>query len=126
MPRQPNTQNYASQQGEQNPEKAYQGFGAGRDQNMQEQYQDQGGENEQEKYGADQGQGDGQGEEQEEPQDEKGDQGGEGSAGTDVGKLQHSKFPQDPHHSEAMSLFHQIACMFCSFEKKVDWRENLD
>ena len=83
---------------------------------MQEQYQDQGGEGEHGQYDEDQGHGDWQEEEHEDPQDEKkdekkdeGEKGGAGAA-SDVGKLQHSKFPQDPHHSETMSLFHQIAC----------------
>ncbi len=88
---------------------------------MQGQYQGQGGEGENEQYGEDQGQGDWQEEEHEGTQDKKEDKGEKGGAGaeSDVGKLQHSKFPQDPHHSETMSLFHQIACKWCTPEETV-------
>ena len=79
---------------------------------MQEQYQDHGGEGEIEQYGEHQGQGDWQEEQHEDHQDEKKDEGGKGgaSAASDVGKLKHGEFPQDPHHSETMALFHEIAC----------------
>ena len=79
---------------------------------MQEQYQDHGGEGEIGQYGEHQGQGDWQEEQHEDQQGEKKEEGGKGGAGkaSNVGKLQHSKFPQDPHHSETMALFHEIAC----------------
>lgn len=116
-PRQPNPQGPASQHGRGGSQETHQEYGAGDDQDMQEQYQ--GGEDENGQYGEDQGHGDWQEEEHEDPQDEKKDEkkddkkdeGGKGGAGaaSEVGKLQHSKFPQDPHHSETMALFHQIA-----------------
>ena len=126
-PRQPNPQGYAPQQGEMNPEETYQDYGAGEEQNTQGQYEDEGGEGENEQYGENQGHGDWQEEEHVDAQDQKEDEGKKGGAGagSDVGKLQHSKFPQDPHHSETMSLFHQIACKWCPFEKTLNleiWR----
>ena len=111
-PRQPIPQGPSSQYGRGSPEETHQEYGAGENQDTQEQYHDHSGEGEIEQYGEHQGQGELNGEEHEDPHDEKKDEGLKGGTGaaSDVGKLQHGKFPQDPHHSETMALFHEIAC----------------